>query len=769
MWFSPPTIASLFLIPSVLAAVAPVARQEIPKDDETDKDSDPSASTTFNRQSVPPMTHIKGSKFESEIASGNWCVFRPLPFPLKRLTSVPNRLVEAFSPYCGHCKHLEPKWQTLYELYYTSDPVPASREPVDPQSSLNSFSRYYNFKFAKLDCVAFADACTDIGVSSFPTILMFKNGEEVKRSVGDKDMDKLSTFIEDSLETIRPGSRPQGGVVLPKAGAKGTGGLDGSDTPEEDGTPHLLPIDKSKTTATSSSPPKEKTVPDPAQKPALSSDKPNSDGSSQILTSSNFTDIVLKTLDPYFIKFYAPWCPHCQAMAPSWSSMAREMTGHLNVAEVNCETERKLCREMKASSYPTIRLYRGQESIEYEGLRGLGDLKHFAEQAVAAVNPVADVNLSEFEDLEKTEGAIFIYFYDHATTTEDFTALERLPLHLLNRAKIVKSKDEALARRFRISTWPRLLVSKSGKATVYPELMPQHMRDVPKMVEWAQQNWLPLVPEVDSANAQDVMAGKFVVLGILAREAGGFELAQRELKDAAVEWMDQQKRVLELELDKLRDAKQSKVEKAELSGKEQKIKDAKSIKINMDEIKRKEVAFAWADGVFWQRWIKTTFGIDVAEGQRAIVYDLDVGPNPNHDKPPPTATPSLELTPKLPSAEPAVLRHNPPKRPPHPKQASHPRHPPQGPHLQHPLQSHRHKTLPLPLPHPHRVHPAPSRLRQPDHRRLDRHLPRQKSEQAHTILQRFRRNIPAHGYQRRVLRVVGSERKGRLSIYREGW
>ena len=81
---------------------------------------------------------------------------------------------------------------------------------------MNSFSRYYNFKFGKLDCVAFADACTDIGVSSFPTILMFKNGEEVKRSVGDKDMDKLSTFIEDSLETIRPGSRPQGGVVLPK-------------------------------------------------------------------------------------------------------------------------------------------------------------------------------------------------------------------------------------------------------------------------------------------------------------------------------------------------------------------------------------------------------------------------------------------------------------------------------------------------------------------------------------------------------------------------
>ena len=33
-------------------------------------------------------------------------------------------------------------------------------------------------------------------------------------------MKDLSEFIEESLETIRPGSRPQGGVNLPKVGAK---------------------------------------------------------------------------------------------------------------------------------------------------------------------------------------------------------------------------------------------------------------------------------------------------------------------------------------------------------------------------------------------------------------------------------------------------------------------------------------------------------------------------------------------------------------------
>jgi len=40
---------------------------------------------------------------------------------------------------------------------------------------------------------------------------------------------------------------------------------------------------------------------------------------------------------------------------------------------------------------------------------------------------------------------------------------------------------------------------------------------------------------------------------------------------------------------------------------------------------RPQVGFAWVDGVFWERWIRTTYGIDVNQnGERVVINDEDV-------------------------------------------------------------------------------------------------------------------------------------------------
>ena len=118
----------------------PEVKGETKKDPVTDgADSGPKG-TTFNGVNVPPIPELSGTTLDQDISKGTW-------------------LVEFFSPYCGHCKHFAPTWQTLHEFYYTSDPLPASNK--DSSDSLNSFTRYYDFKFAKLDCVAFGNACSD--------------------------------------------------------------------------------------------------------------------------------------------------------------------------------------------------------------------------------------------------------------------------------------------------------------------------------------------------------------------------------------------------------------------------------------------------------------------------------------------------------------------------------------------------------------------------------------------------------------------------------
>lgn len=334
-------------------------------------------------------------------------------------------------------------------------------------------------------------------------------------------------------------------------------------------------------------------------------------------------------------------------MAASWSSMARELRSALDIGEVNCETDKKFCREMGVTSYPTIVYFRGPERMEYEGMRGLGDLISFGHEAVESNQGVRHVTDAEFKAMELKHEVIFVYFYDHATTSEDMLALDRLPMALIGRAKIVKTDDIALGKRLGIFTYPRLIVWRDGKIAhfergVFDAMHPQYMRNVDKVRAWMQSVWEPLVPELTAQNARDVMDGKFVVLGILNRESEEFEVAKREIKNAATEWMGRVEAQFVLERQELRDAKQLRIEEAEDRNNKRALKNAKEIRIVMDEIYRKEVAFAWIDANFWERWIRTTFGITVREdGDRVVINDHDVS---LLSLPPPPPPPSgLEL------------------------------------------------------------------------------------------------------------------------------
>lgn len=514
-----------------------------------------------------------------------------------------------------------------------------SAKPSNSQTSLNSFHRYYDFHFASLDCIAFGDACNSHDITAFPTFSLYKDSKFVKKFEGQKDMAGMSEFIEETLESIRPGSRPKDGVKLPEVGASSDeagaaadasagkvnpfandkiSGLKSSQDESAAGENETLIED-------SASPKSEVATTRTAKKPSKPTVIPNSAGKSIPLSQESFQKLVTNTQDPWFVKFYAPWCHHCQALAPSWVQMSKELQGKLNVGEVNCEYEVRLCKDVRIKGYPTIHYFRGGERVEYDGLRGLGDLVSFAKKALDIGSGVAYVDASTFKELEETEEVIFLYFYDHATTSEDFEALERLTLSLIGHAKIVKTDSALLADRFKISTWPRLLVSRDGRPSYYNALSPKDMRDFRQVLGWMQSVWLPIVPELTASNSREIMHGKLVVLGILSRErADDFISDKREIKNAALDWMEKQTHAFQLERQELRDAKQNRLEEAEDKGDQRALRAAKSIQIDISEEDRKQVGFAWVDGVFWERWIRTTYGIEVRNGERVVINDEDV-------------------------------------------------------------------------------------------------------------------------------------------------
>lgn len=502
---------------------------------------------------------------------------------------------------------------------------------------------------------------------------LFENGEISESLRGVKKMEDVSAMVESALEKAKPGSRPRS-IELPKPGDKVSPGSStsaaadgdsesketadkpaasqeavtekprgsdesaGSASGDKDRTEKPLSDDATTSDKTEDTDAKKKESeseqkwksPTAAElfnnrKPKEPSTPPNPNGVSVPLTAESFQRLVTMTQDPWFIKFYAPWCPHCQALAPTWGQLAKNVEGKLNIGEVNCDEESRLCKDVKAQSYPTILFFKGGERAEYRGLRGLGDFTQYADDALDLASGVPDVTAETLEEMEKKDEVIFVYFYDHATTTEDFTALERLPLSLIGHAKLVKTNDPKLYQRFGISTFPRLLVSREGRPTYYTPLTPDEMRDVHGVLEWMKSVWLPLVPELTAANARQIMDGKIVVLGVLNRQDDdGFQTAIRELKSAANEWMDRQIQEFQLERKKLRDAKQMRIEEAEDRDDQRALRAAKAIRIDMNNSGRKEVGFAFVDGVFWQRWIRSTYGIDSTDGERVIINDQDV-------------------------------------------------------------------------------------------------------------------------------------------------
>ncbi|KAK4125551.1 thioredoxin-like protein [Parathielavia appendiculata] len=600
--------------PLLLGAAALVAAES------ADLDEDPVRENTyFNGKKVPPMLELTPDNWEKEYNASKYLI------------------VKHYSPYCPHCIDFAPTFQTLYEFYYTSSPA----------GQVADFTQFYDFRFADINCVAYNDLCTKHKVSSWPTTIIYEDGEPIVTFKGVKSMSVLSGAVEDALEKAKPGTRPAK-IDLPEPGDKSSPKSKAEPADKGAGEAELAPKQNNNPPPPAPAPP-----PAPNQKPATSappekaeaSGSPtyvqipfnppvakflktasphHADGKSVSLTNDNFHRLVTNSFEPWFIKFYAPWCHHCQKMAPNWEQLAKEMEGRLNIGEINCDAERQLCKDHGIRGYPTLMFFRGPEHVEYQGLRGLGDLLSYAEKALELVGGVQDVDAESFKALEEMEEVIFLYFYDHAATTEDMEALERLPINLIGRAKLVKTRDVKLYERFKITTWPRLLVSREGRPTYYTPFGPRDMRDTNQLLNWMRSVWLPMVPELVSTNAREIMDGKIVVLGILNREdQSSFKSAIREMKSAANEWMDKQIQLFQLERQELRDAKQLRIEEAQDRNDERALQRAKNIRIDMNRSDRKEVTFAWVDSAFWQRWIRTTYGIDVKDGDRVVINDED--------------------------------------------------------------------------------------------------------------------------------------------------
>ena len=80
--------------------------------------------------------------------------------------------------------------------------------------------------------------------------------------------------------------------------------------------------------------------------------------------------------------FYTTWCPHCKTTKPIWEKLKQQVGDgvngvKINFIEVDCDKDTDTASKFKVEGYPTIKMVRDNQVIEYDAKPDLDTLTQF--------------------------------------------------------------------------------------------------------------------------------------------------------------------------------------------------------------------------------------------------------------------------------------------------------------------------------------------------------------------------------------------------------
>ncbi|KAM6166504.1 sulfhydryl oxidase 1 isoform 2-T2 [Erethizon dorsatum] len=105
-----------------------------------------------------------------------------------------------------------------------------------------------------------------------------------------------------------------------------------------------------------------------------------------LLQADTVRGAVLNSRSAWAVEFFASWCGHCIAFAPTWKALANDVKGWrpaLNLAALDCadETNSVVCRDFNIPGFPSVRFF-----------------KAFSENGSGTTLPVAGANVQTLRE-----------------------------------------------------------------------------------------------------------------------------------------------------------------------------------------------------------------------------------------------------------------------------------------------------------------------------------------------------------------------------------
>eukprot|EP01084_Bolivina_argentea_P041079 75797_1 len=137
------------------------------------------------------------------------------------------------------------------------------------------------------------------------------------------------------------------------------------------------------------------------------------------LTADTFNDFIEKYLN-VLVKFYAPWCGHCKALAPEYESAAKTISADdsltLVLAEVDATVENALAKQFGVKGFPTLKYFTNgnlESPYDYSGGRTKTTIIEWA--TVHANMGIRNVtilgNTADVEAFKKKASVVLIGFF----------------------------------------------------------------------------------------------------------------------------------------------------------------------------------------------------------------------------------------------------------------------------------------------------------------------------------------------------------------------
>ncbi|KAF8100449.1 hypothetical protein N665_0224s0032 [Sinapis alba] len=116
-----------------------------------------------------------------------------------------------------------------------------------------------------------------------------------------------------------------------------------------------------------------------------------------VIKERNFTDVI-ENNQYVMVEFYAPWCGHCQSLAPEYAAAATELKGNgVVLAKIDATVENELAHQYSVQGFPTILFFVDGEHKPYTGGRTKETIVTWVKKKIGP----SVYNLTTLDDAEK--------------------------------------------------------------------------------------------------------------------------------------------------------------------------------------------------------------------------------------------------------------------------------------------------------------------------------------------------------------------------------